>query len=336
MIKTVGIIANPASGRDIRRLVAYGAGTDNQFKVNIIRRVLVSLANMGVERVLYMPEYYAIVPRALRGIYSEHRSVVEKMEIKMADIEITQSEEDSTASARYMAEQGAACIITLGGDGTNRAVAKGSGNVPIIPISTGTNNVFPEMLEGTVAGLAAGAFAGGKLKKQNDMVQKNKQIEILLNDKVEDIALIDAVVVGEKHIGSRAVWTADQIRQVLVTRCNAHSIGISAIAGQQAEVSEKDPFGMLVTLNPSQKTLKVPLAPGLMEPIGVHNIKQVSIGEEIPLTELPCILALDGERSLIVPDGVRAVLRLSWSGPVVLNVEQVLRAVREQRLLYKG
>ena len=39
-------------------------------------------------------------------------------------------------------------IVTLGGDGTNRVVAKGCGNVPITPISTGTNNVFPKVVEG--------------------------------------------------------------------------------------------------------------------------------------------------------------------------------------------
>lgn len=44
-----------------------------------------------------------------------------------------------------MAERGARCIVTLGGDGTNRAVAKESGAIPLVPISTGTNNVFPFM-----------------------------------------------------------------------------------------------------------------------------------------------------------------------------------------------
>ena len=49
---TVGIIANPASGKDIRRLVAYGTVFDNQEKVNIVRRVLLALSGTGVGRVL--------------------------------------------------------------------------------------------------------------------------------------------------------------------------------------------------------------------------------------------------------------------------------------------
>jgi len=40
-------------------------------------------------------------------------------------------------------------------------VAQGCGTVPLVPISTGTNNVFPTMIDGTIAGLAAGLFATG-------------------------------------------------------------------------------------------------------------------------------------------------------------------------------
>ena len=35
-MKPIGIIANPASGKDIRRLVAYGSVFDNAEKTNIV------------------------------------------------------------------------------------------------------------------------------------------------------------------------------------------------------------------------------------------------------------------------------------------------------------
>ncbi len=44
----VGIIANPASGRDIRRLVAYGTVFDNNEKMAIVRRVLLGLEAVGI------------------------------------------------------------------------------------------------------------------------------------------------------------------------------------------------------------------------------------------------------------------------------------------------
>lgn len=51
----VGIIANPASGRDIRRLVAHGTVFDNNEKTVIVRRVLLGLEAVGIARVAYMP-----------------------------------------------------------------------------------------------------------------------------------------------------------------------------------------------------------------------------------------------------------------------------------------
>ena len=65
---TVGIIANPASGKDIRRLVAHGSVFDNDEKASIVRRVLLGLDAMGVERVLFMPERFGIGLKALDGI----------------------------------------------------------------------------------------------------------------------------------------------------------------------------------------------------------------------------------------------------------------------------
>ncbi|MEN6463282.1 MAG: NAD(+)/NADH kinase, partial [Syntrophomonas sp.] len=196
---TVGIIANPASGKDIRRLVAYGITFDNLEKVNIVRRALLGLAATGVDRVLYMPEYYGIVPRAVDGL-----SVLHKLPIKIEDLdmEITRMQEDSETAARMMQEQGVSCIITLGGDGTNRMVAKGCGKVPLVPISTGTNNVFPEMVEGTIAGLAAGVVAQGFVQDFPG-IYTSKRLVIYKNGVEVDHALVDAVVLADAFIGSR-------------------------------------------------------------------------------------------------------------------------------------
>ncbi|GIT59723.1 MAG: hypothetical protein Ct9H300mP19_16710 [Dehalococcoidia bacterium] len=69
-----------------------------------------------------------------------------------------------------MVEQGVDCIVTLGGDGTNRVVAKGCLEVPLVPISTGTNNVFPPNTEGTLAGIAAGSVATQRLTRDEHVV----------------------------------------------------------------------------------------------------------------------------------------------------------------------
>ena len=64
-MNTVGIIANPASGKDIRRLVAHGTTFDNDEKVNIVRRVLLGLEAVGVEHVWIMPDSFGIGQKAL-------------------------------------------------------------------------------------------------------------------------------------------------------------------------------------------------------------------------------------------------------------------------------
>ena len=44
----VGIIANPAAGKDIRRLVAEGRFVPNNEKRNIVRRILAGLDAVGI------------------------------------------------------------------------------------------------------------------------------------------------------------------------------------------------------------------------------------------------------------------------------------------------
>ncbi len=62
-------------------------------------------------------------------------------------MKITGSIKDTINAAKLMEEYEVDCLIILGGDGTSRAVAKSINETPIISISTGTNNVYPEMLE---------------------------------------------------------------------------------------------------------------------------------------------------------------------------------------------
>ena len=49
---SVGIIANPRAGKDIRRLVAHGSILDTQEKVYIVRRAILGLEGAGVDEVV--------------------------------------------------------------------------------------------------------------------------------------------------------------------------------------------------------------------------------------------------------------------------------------------
>jgi predicted polyphosphate/ATP-dependent NAD kinase len=150
----VGIIANPASGKDIRRVVARGLTVPDHEKINIVRRMLVGIAALGVRSIRWMPDAAGLVERAADGLALGD-------DARALDLPITESPDDTTRAAEAFRERGAGCILVLGGDGTCRAAAKGAGDVPLLPVSTGTNNAFPQFVEGTLAGLAAAVVARG-------------------------------------------------------------------------------------------------------------------------------------------------------------------------------
>ena len=68
MTPIVGIIANPVSARDIRRVVANASSLQIADRANILLRVLAALAACGVSQVLMMPERGGIAGHVLRGI----------------------------------------------------------------------------------------------------------------------------------------------------------------------------------------------------------------------------------------------------------------------------
>ncbi len=317
---SVGIIANPASGKDIRRLVAYGICFDNQEKINIVKRCLLALAATGIDRVMYMPDYYGIVPRAIDGLFKRHKL---PMDLIPVDMEMTGTQADSAQAALKMNQAGIDCIITLGGDGTNRMVAKGCGNIPLVPISTGTNNVFPQMLEGTIAGLAAGVVAGGMA--DYPAVHPTKKLIVFENGNPVDIALIDAVVLKDIFIGSRAIWDEERIRQIVLTRGEPDNIGISSIGGNLRPISITEDKGMVIDIGPGNISIIVPIAPGLIRPIAVSDYRVLDIEEEIIINNGPLVIALDGEREVQVGEGEEVSIKLTFDGPKVVDARLALR-----------
>lgn len=324
-MNTVGIIANPASGKDIRRLVSYGTVFDNQEKVNIVRRILLGLASTNVKRILYMPDYYGIVPKAHDGMKRLDRIAID---LATVDMELTGTQEDSLKAAQIMNSYNVDCIITLGGDGTNRMVAKGCGDIPLLSISTGTNNVFPVMVEGTIAGIAAGKVARGMCNHPLAVIPTKKLI-VYKNGIPVDIALIDAVVLVDSFIGARAIWDVERIKQAVVTRGEPHNIGIASIAGNLFPIGPDIDEGLSMEFGKNNINVLAPIAPGLIVPVGIKSFEKLNIGGIIKIEHTPCIIALDGEREVEVSKGDEVYIELTFSGPKVINVETAMLAAVE-------
>ncbi|HKZ85159.1 MAG TPA: NAD(+)/NADH kinase [Anaerolineae bacterium] len=321
---TVGIIANPASGKDIRRLVAHGSVFDNQEKVNILRRILLALDAVGVSQAIFMPDYYGLGMRALDGL---------KLSLagSFLDMPVRTNDQDSTEAAQRFRDLDVGCIITLGGDGTNRAVAKGCGQVPLVPVSTGTNNVFPSMIEGTVAGLAAGLVATGAVEVDK-VTFTSKRLEVRSDDRLVDIALIDVVVCMDLFIGSRALWDPARVREIVLTSAQPGSIGMSAVGSFLHPFDFRDAVGMYLEIGgegrppafAEGRRVLAPIAPGLIVPVEVRRYRLLSLDEEVVLNSDPCTVALDGERTIEVGRDQGLTVRLTKQGPRVVDIHRCM------------
>jgi len=318
---TIGIIANPASGKDVRRLVARASVFDNQEKRAIVRRALLGIAAAGESSIAYMDDPHGIVHLALEDTGGN-------LDSKAVTATRTASVMDTVSAARSMQEIPCKVVITLGGDGTNRAVAQGWQDIPLIPISTGTNNVFPIFVEATIAGAAAGLIASGAVPFA-EVAQQQKLIRISIEDEKSDIALIDAVLTSERFVGSRALLSPELLRMALLTRADPAAVGMTAIGGLLSPMSASAESGMLVEMGESGSELCAPIAPGYYQSVRVTNQRSVSFAEEI-IVEGPGVLAFDGERERSLKPGQKAYLSIDRCGPWVVDVEKTMHLAAEK------
>ncbi len=324
---TVGIIANPASGKDIRRIVAQGWVVSNQEKIAIVRRLLRGLEAGGVERALFMPESLGIGYAAIEALEST------TIKVDILPMNVQANQEDSTRAAEQMAKLEVGCLVTLGGDGTNRAVFKGCGSrVPILPISTGTNNVFPEFQEGTTAGLAAAMVATGAVTREA-ACWRSKVLHIYRNGEPVDLALVDLAVATDGVIGARAIWEVNRISELFLTRAHPWSIGLSAIGGMLHPLDAYSPSGLHLVFGDGGQTVQAPIGPGLFATLHVRQVQTLTPNQRMPLhLERQVALAFDGERDMTAGPGDNLEIMLSTEGPWVIDPRRTIEAGVRSRL----
>jgi predicted polyphosphate/ATP-dependent NAD kinase len=334
---TVGVVANPASGRDIRRLVASASVFDNAEKGNMVYRLMVGLKAAGVERVLMMPAASGLsdsLDRNLRSnaAKSESQSLPE---LELVEMTVRHTVRDTVEAVGAMVGRGVSAIVVLGGDGTNRIVARHCSDVPICTLSTGTNNAFPRMREATVAGLATGLVATGQVDDR--ALRREKILRVGLNGEADhDCALVDVAVSAERFVGARALWRVKDISEVFVTSGAPDAVGLSAVAGLLDPISRSAGYGLYVRLTSPEEAdtvLTVPLAPGLVVPVGVAETKRLEPGEIVCMAPTSGSLALDGEREIELSADDRVEVRLDADGPLTIGVEEVMQEAAQSGLL---
>ena len=311
----IGLCVNPMSGRDVRRLAARASNMTHEAKRDIVARIAAGADSAGVSDIYVMREPFRIAQLAL-----EHMQL--DAAVHVLDIPVKNDSRDSQKAINAFVERGCQTIVSLGGDGTNRAIVKSSKEIDLIPLATGTNNVFPLSVEPTLAGMVAGLNAVGKLIDKE--LKSRAKVIYVESTGVHDIALIDLVLLKDDRLGSLLPFKANNINKLLLTRAEPASIGMSPVGGLIDPVYEDENEGLLVNLSGEGRSLRVPLSPGLFGEVCVTATERIAL-DGVVFFEGPGILAMDGDREIQLLPGEVARATIRRDGPFVLKVEEAMR-----------
>lgn len=320
--RPLGVVINPASGRDVRRLFARAMTSSPDAKRNQVERILVGAAAAGVTRAVLVRDPFRIADAAVAALGVD-------LEIDLRDIGASANPRDTATAVECMREAGCGALVILGGDGTSRLVANTWADAPILPLSTGTNNVFPWMVEATVAGAAAGVVASGRVSLA-DAASRSKVVRVEIEEEKDDLALIDAAHMVGDSTGNLMPFDPALIRTLVLTRAEPAAVGLSPIGGLLEPCGRDDDFAVVVDVVPEGqgRPLLAPISPGLYRPVHVADVRRIALGERVPITG-PGLLAFDGDRERALRDGQRAVLRVERDGPFVIDPGRALQKAAE-------
>ncbi|EHR73549.1 hypothetical protein BurJ1DRAFT_4763 [Burkholderiales bacterium JOSHI_001] len=345
----IGVVANPVSARDIRRVVANAGNLQTSDRVNIVLRMLAAAGSCGVARTLMMPDrggIRALLERTLqreRGQVNRGEHAARYPQLDYLDFEPTSTVDDTFEATRRMVEAGVAVIVVLGGDGTHRAVVRellrcGS-RIPVAGLSTGTNNAFPEMREPTITGMAVGLYASGRIPAAQALAG-NKLIEVSVASpqrELLDIAIVDAVITSDRFIGARALWKPEALQAAYLAFADPQCIGLSAIGGLLEPVDRTQPGGLAVEMAHDARhallNLNAPIAPGLVRPVPIARWQRMVADEPLLIAQDAGTVALDGERELGFEPGERVTATLRENAFFTVDVARCMHIAATQGLL---
>jgi hypothetical protein len=329
----VAICVNPMSGRDVRRLAARATNMTHEAKRDLVARIAAGAEAAGATDFYITREPYNIANLALELMPLKAR-------VHVLDVPLQNNAGDTERAIAAFLAEGVRTFVSLGGDGTNRAIVRAfgprCGEVTLLPLSTGTNNVFPVLTEPTIVGMAAGLDCRGRLPEPS-LRARCKVLHVRgtcgHGRPVDDVGLIDAVLLRDDHVGNLLPFDAQRIPQLLLTRAEATGIGMSPIGGLIDEVLEGDDLGLLVTLGEDRRgaageaalrRFQAPVSPGLFAAVAVAGTQRLPLGTPV-LFHGPGVLALDGDRDHKLPADGALTVTIERSGPMVLDAAAAIR-----------
>lgn len=327
----IALCVNPMSGRDVRRLAAKAANITPEAKRDLVARIAIGADAAGIDKIFYTEEPFRIVSRALVALNLSAEV------IPLPTPSFTHTAADTYASIAAFLNAGATTIVSIGGDGTNRAIIRAAfdqnalTDITLIPLSAGTNNAFPALGEPTIAGMTATLAAQNHLAP---LRTRCKIIHLALPDGGSDIGLIDATVLDQDSTGNLLPFESDKLRLIVLTRSDPAVAGMSSIGGLLEIVTPEDDFGLILRLGDQKATHSVtaPITPGLFETIKVSSVERLRCDRYIELPNSG-VLAFDGDREYQLARHSGAKLSIRRDGPCVLDPVTAIRSAVTQGLL---
>ncbi|SDD36389.1 NAD(+)/NADH kinase [Natrinema hispanicum] len=318
---TIGLIVNPAAGRDIRRLTGGASVVDNYAKRRVAECVCDGLTITGEPlEVLVMPDRTGIADHAVAEAPAETDATTLEMPIEES------SADTRRAAARFREEADAA--VVLGGDGTTRDAALELGDVPLVAVSTGTNNVVPSAVDGTVAGAAAALVATGTVPA-DAVTTRHGTVEARAETSTGErrlTGLAAAEVSSKSFIGTRALLDPSDLRGGVVSQAHPSNIGLPAVAGALEPLSPTDPGGVAVRLtdpDDAPRCVRAIVAPGVTATVGVTSCDRLEPGEPATFDVPDGVVGADGERELELTDATVELTPVP-DGPRLVDIDATL------------
>lgn len=304
----VGLVANPVSSKDIRRLTSLARVVDIEEKANLIARFLVGLGSVPGIGVLALDDRSGLVRRAVRQAGRAGPSV------EFIAMEVVGDESDTRRAANYLSGTDTRALVTVGGDGTVRAAVEGWPDARLVPLAAGTNNAFALTLEPTIIGLATAMAVS---RQFDDSFASTTAIRVETTDG-HATAVIDVVTVRNRWIGAGALWDPTLLLEAVVTSSRRTAVGIASISAAlghlERDHARRIRFGR-------GETVRAVFGPGLVLDVSVADHVDLPIGSEVQLDAGGGVVALDGERRLVAHGGLARVV----AGPSVLDPGRALQ-----------
>ena len=290
--------------------------------MDCVARIAAGADAMGVDEIYIVREPFRIAERAIEWMRLNAN-------VTLLDIELTHDLSDTARAIEAFRAHGVDHVVALGGDGTHRVIVKTAPDIYLVPLSTGTNNVFPLTVEATIAGEVATLGAKGLLP-QDRLCRRAKVAKLAIDTRVRDIGLIDVVRIEDDFVGNYRPFDPLKLREMVLTRAEPDAIGMSPIGGLMEPVSADDDCGLFVRFGEGHRR-RVPVSPGYFRDVHISRTSKLPFGHICEL-ESEGLIAIDGDRLHRIEGGQKVSVEINRDGPHVYDVSASMRFAAEHGL----